>query len=194
MAAKKTTSKKEALALVAKQDNNYAPIQFVYTEKDAMKLAVNFSKKYGFDIERGDLMIYNQNGSLKPYITDQGCSKLQEIQQIKVEMKILQMEYRERPYSALVEAHAWKINEEGKIGAEITVNHWCDSNENGKQNKPFSQILSMAQTRAKNKAIKALTQLPTVFEEFSEDDPQNFESVDAVDYIDIDTTNPFEDE
>lgn len=179
----KKTTKKEALALVAKQDNQYAPIQFAYSEKDAMKLAQDFSRKYGFDIERGDVMIYNQNGALKPYVTAQGCSKIQLSQAINTDIKLMESS-RQRPFFAMVQCTATRVNENNSVVESKEIGY-CDSEEPGKSSKPFSQILAMAITRARNRAIKSLSQLTTTFEEFSETDEQTTDAKDLRAIIDV---------
>lgn len=168
MPAKKTTSKAEALSLVATEPR-YAnsPIVFNFEEKDPMKLALSFQERFGVKIENGDLMVYKTpDGSLKPYVTAQGCGKIAMAQKISTEPKIIEMK-RNHPYFVTVQCTA------RRGGVEAVEIATCDSTEPGKDNKPFNQILAMAITRARNRAVKFLSSGPGVFEEFAESDPEH---------------------
>lgn len=157
--------------LIVSENNQTKSLVAGYT--DAKQLIEAVAEDMGLIPRRGDVMVYINRGQMKPYITKSGYSRMAVQRNISTKVEIIQTKANP-PYFAMVKVTAVLPN--GQSHEEFGQ---CDSSEPGKQNKPFTQILAMAITRGRNRALNIATSSDACsYEEFAENDEIAQRSID----------------
>ena len=139
-------------------------LSYVWKKEDLPNLKQFYENQTGVEILPGDMeFIVKKEGNeeiIKPYPRAEYLNKVANTKQICTKVEVVDKIFTNTAKMVIVKVTA--ILPDGTSYEELGE---CDSTEPGRGGKPFSAILGMAQTRARNRAIRRALGFSTSVEE-----------------------------